>query len=119
MIRSRRTRPAGHRSYVQALVTGGLVFCPGRSRSTQAPGSSCRRRVGADRRVLANSRPCSSAAQPLEGREDHVYLADMGDFAAMNAAYENVFARTAGAVDGAGARLPRDADRDRRDRVLE
>ena len=99
--------------YVQALVTGGLVFCSGQIPLDPGTGQFVAGDVSAQtRRVLANLAAVLEAAGSSLSKvvKTTVYLADMGDFAAMNAAYEDVFgAHRPARSTVQAARLPRDA----------
>ncbi len=99
--------------YSQAIIAGSLVFCSGQVPFDPSTGEFVAGDVGVQtRRVLANLEAVLQAAGSSLSRvvKTTVFLADMNDFAAMNAAYEGVFGthRPARSTVQA-ARLPRDA----------
>jgi 2-iminobutanoate/2-iminopropanoate deaminase len=99
--------------YVQALVAGGFVFCSGQIPLDPGTGQFVAGDVAAQtRRVLANLAAVLEAAGSSLALvvKTTVYLADMGDFAAMNGAYEEAFgAHRPARSTVQAARLPRDA----------
>lgn len=107
------TAPQAIGPYSQAIIGGGLVWCSGQMGVDPTSGKF----VGDDvqsqtRQALANVRAVLTAAG--SGLEQvvktTVFLADMADFAAMNAVYAEVFAGQAPARSTVQvARLPRDA----------
>jgi 2-iminobutanoate/2-iminopropanoate deaminase len=99
--------------YSQAVVAAGLVFCSGQIPLDPATGQIVAGDIGAQtRRVLTN---LGAVLAEAGATFDHVvkttvYLADMNDFAAMNAVYGDFFASPAPARSTVqAARLPRDA----------
>jgi 2-iminobutanoate/2-iminopropanoate deaminase len=99
--------------YSQAVVSGSLLFCSGQIPLDPATGQVVAGDIGAQtRRVLTNLGAVLAAAG---ASFDHVvkttvYLADMEDFAAMNAVYGEFFTSPAPARSTIeAARLPRDA----------
>ncbi len=105
--------PAAVGPYAQAIAAGGFLFCSGQLPIDPATGALVAGGIeGATRRVLANLRAVL-AADNLDLRhvvKTTVFLADMNDFAAMNAVYAEVFgthkpARACIQV----SRLPKDA----------
>lgn len=99
--------------YSQAIVAGGFVFCSGQIALDPATGAL----VGTDvadqtRQVLRNLGEVLRAAGTSFDAvvRTTVYLADLEDFAAMNAVYGEFFAQPAPArATVQAARLPRDA----------
>jgi len=105
--------PAAIGPYSQAVVHGGLAYCSGQIGMEPSTGILVEGGVEAEtRRALENLRAVLEAAGAgLEGAlRVTVYLADMNDYAAVNAIYAEFFdaakpARAAVEV----SRLPRDA----------
>lgn len=99
--------------YSQAIVAGTLVFCSGQIPLDPATGQMVAGDIGAQtRRVLANLGAVLAAAGASlsDVVKTTVYLADMGDFAAMNVVYGEFFLSPAPARSTIqAARLPRDA----------
>lgn len=99
--------------YSQAIVANGLVFCSGQVALDPATGVLDPGYVGAQtRRALANLSAVLEAAGSSLSRvvKTTVYLADMGDFAEVNAIYAEVFAGHAPArATVEVSRLPKDA----------
>lgn len=99
--------------YSQAIVAGTLVFCSGQIPLDPATGQIAAGDIGAQtRRVLANLGAVLGAAGASlsDVVKTTVYLADMGDFAAMNVVYGEFFSSPAPARSTIQAsRLPRDA----------
>jgi 2-iminobutanoate/2-iminopropanoate deaminase len=107
--------PAAIGPYSQAVRTGDLLFCSGQVALDPSTGELVKEDVeGQARRCLQNlSAVCEAAGASLANAvRCTVYLADMGDFARVNEAYEQFFknegppARAAVAVSG----LPKGAD---------
>ncbi|HEU4321665.1 MAG TPA: RidA family protein [Roseiflexaceae bacterium] len=104
--------PAAMGPYSQAIVFGDLVFCSGQI-PLRLDGVQEQGEIGEQTRViLSNLKAVLEAAGSSLDRvlKTTVFLADMNDFAAMNAAYAEFFpadppARSTIQV----ARLPRDA----------
>jgi 2-iminobutanoate/2-iminopropanoate deaminase len=99
--------------YSQAVRTGNQIYCSGQIPIDPATGSIIDGDISAQtRQVLTN---LSQVLQAAGASLDHVvkttvYLADMGDFAAMNAVYATFFSSPAPARSTVqAARLPRDA----------
>jgi 2-iminobutanoate/2-iminopropanoate deaminase len=99
--------------YSQAVRAGNLIYCSGQIPIDPATGSIIDGDISAQtRQVLTN---LSQVLQAAGASLDHVvkttvYLADMGDFAAMNAVYATFFTSPAPARSTVqAARLPRDA----------
>ena len=105
--------PAAVGPYAQAVVGGGLVWCSGQLGLDPATGAWAGPDAAAQaRQALANLQAVLSEAGCGLGRvlRTTVYLADMSDFAAVNAVYAEAFgahrpARSTVQV----ARLPKDA----------
>ncbi len=99
--------------YSQAIIAGGFVFVSGQIAIDPATGQIVEGDIGAmTRRIFANLKAVLEAAGSSLAKvvKTTVFLADMDDFQAMNAAYaeffpENPPARSTVQV----ARLPRDA----------
>jgi 2-iminobutanoate/2-iminopropanoate deaminase len=107
--------PAAIGPYSQAVVAGELVYCAGQTPIDPATGTLI------DGSVEDQTRQCfanlfavlgASGLGPADVAKVNVYLVDMADFAAMNAAYAEAFdapypARTTVAVAGLplGARV--------------
>lgn len=105
--------PAAIGPYSQAVVAGGLVHCSGQIAIDPRTGEVEGADVGAQtERCLANLRGVLEAAGSDLGRvvKCNVYLADMGDFAAMNEVYGRFFEGAAPPARACVevARLPRD-----------
>jgi 2-iminobutanoate/2-iminopropanoate deaminase len=86
--------PAAIGPYSQAIVAGGFVFCSGQIPLDPATGELVTGDVAAQtRRVLDNLRAVLDAAgSSLDAVvKTTVFLADMADFAAMNAVYAEYF----------------------------
>jgi len=99
--------------YSQAVRAGNQIYCSGQIPIDPATGSIVDGDISAQtRQVLTN---LSQVLQAAGASLDHVvkttvYLADMGDFAAMNAVYATFFTSPAPARSTVqAARLPRDA----------
>lgn len=99
--------------YSQAVRAGNQIYCSGQIPIDPATGSIIDGDISAQtRQVLTN---VSQVLQAAGASLDHVvkttvYLADMGDFAAMNAVYATFFTSPAPARSTVqAARLPRDA----------
>ena len=99
--------------YSQAVRAGNQIYCSGQIPIDPATGSIIDGDISAQtRQVLTN---LSHVLQAAGASLDHVvkttvYLADMGDFAAMNAVYATFFSSPAPARSTVqAARLPRDA----------
>ncbi len=101
--------------YSQAIRTGSLLFCSGQIPLDPSTGEVVKEDVeGQARRCLENlSAVCEAAGAALaDAVRCTIYLADIGDFARVNEAYEQFFesegppARVAVAVAG----LPKGAD---------
>lgn len=105
--------PAAVGPYAQAVVGGGLIWCSGQLGLDPATGSWAGPDAASQaRQALANLQAVLSEAGCGLGRvlRTTVYLADMSDFAAVNAVYAEAFgahrpARSTVQV----ARLPKDA----------
>jgi 2-iminobutanoate/2-iminopropanoate deaminase len=107
--------PAAIGPYSQAVDTGSLVYCAGQTPLDPATGALVDGDVATQtERCFANLFAVLAAAGlgPEHVLKVNVYLVDMADFAAMNAAYETQFAapypaRTTVAVAGLplGARV--------------
>lgn len=83
--------------YSQAIVANGFVFCSGQIALDPATGELVRGTVQDEtRRALANLRAVLEAAGSGLDRvvKCTVFLVDMGDFAAMNEVYGQVFGDT-------------------------
>ena len=105
--------PAAIGPYSQAIVAGQLLFCSGQIPLDPVTGQMVDGDVGAQtRRVLENVRAILVAANTTfdDVVKTTVFLADMNDFAAMNAVYAEYFTAPAPARSTVqAARLPRDA----------
>jgi 2-iminobutanoate/2-iminopropanoate deaminase len=105
--------PAAIGPYSQAIVAGGFVFCSGQIPLDPATGELVTGDVAAQtRRVLDNVRAVlESAGTSLDAvAKTTVFLADMSDFAAMNAVYAEYFSAPAPARSTVqAAALPRAA----------
>ena len=99
--------------YSQAIVANGLVFCSGQVALDPATGALNPGYVAVQtRQALANLKAVLEAAGSSLHRvvKTTVYLADMDDFAEMNAVYAEIFAGHAPArATVEVARLPKDA----------
>lgn len=99
--------------YSQAVVAGGLVFASGQIPLDPATGEFVAGGVGEQtEQVLRNLSKVLEAAGSGLGRvvKTTVFLADMGDFAAMNEVYGRFFGQEPPARSTVqAARLPRDA----------
>ena len=99
--------------YSQAVVAGGLVFASGQIPIDPATGQFVEGGVSEQtRQVLRNLSEVLGAAGTSPGRvvKTTVFLADMNDFAEMNAAYAEFFGENPPARSTVqAARLPRDA----------
>ncbi|NUN49779.1 MAG: RidA family protein [Candidatus Brocadiae bacterium] len=99
--------------YSQAVVLDGWVWCSGQIPLDPASGAMVAGDVAAQtRRVLDNLNAVLIASGSGLDRvvKTTVYLRDMGDFAAMNAAYAEYFAQDPPArATVQAARLPKDA----------
>jgi 2-iminobutanoate/2-iminopropanoate deaminase len=99
--------------YSQAVKAGNLLFCSGQIPLDPATGQMVAGDIGAQtRRVLTNLSAVLAAGggSLADVVKTTVYLADMEDFAAMNAAYGEFFGSPAPARSTVeAARLPRDA----------
>ena len=87
--------PAAIGPYSQAIVAGGFVHCSGQIALDPATGALIPGDVAAQtERVLENLKAVLAAAGSDLSRavKCNVYLADIGDFAAMNAVYGRYFA---------------------------
>ena len=105
--------PAAIGPYSQAIVAGQLLFCSGQIPLDPVTGQMIEGDVTAQtRRVLENVRAILVAANATfdDVVKTTVFLADMSDFAAMNAVYAEYFSAPAPARSTVqAARLPRDA----------
>jgi 2-iminobutanoate/2-iminopropanoate deaminase len=105
--------PAAIGPYSQAVRAGGLLFVSGQIPLDPATGQMVEGDIAAQtRRVFANLEAILAAAGSSLERvvRTTVYLADMNDFAAMNAVYGTFFSTPAPARSTVqAARLPRDA----------
>ena len=105
--------PAAIGPYSQAIVAGQLLFCSGQIPLDPVTGQMIEGDVDAQtRRVLENVRAILVAANATfdDVVKTTVFLADMSDFAAMNAVYAEYFSAPAPARSTVqAARLPRDA----------
>ena len=105
--------PAAIGPYSQAIVAGDLVFCSGQIGLDPATGEIVPGGVVAEtERVLANLTAVLRAAGSDVTRvvRTTIYLVDLADFAAVNAAYGKVFAEPYPARATVGvAALPRGA----------
>jgi len=99
--------------YSQAIAAGGLLFCSGQIPLDPSTGQLVSGEIGDQtRQVLRNlGEVLRAAGASLDDVvRTTVYLADLEDFAAMNAAYGEFFSRPAPARSTVqAARLPRDA----------
>lgn len=99
--------------YSQAIRAGGLLFCSGQIPLDPATGRMVEGDVAAQtRQVLANLEAVLAAAGAslADVVRTTVYLADLGDFTAMNEVYATRFPAPAPARSTIqAARLPRDA----------
>lgn len=110
-IISTKDAPAAIGPYSQAVAVGDLLFCSG-----QIPLTPTGELAGDDietqtRQVLANIKAMLAAAgsAPEQVIKTTVFLADMNDFAKMNALYGEVFSSNPPARSTVQvARLPRD-----------
>jgi 2-iminobutanoate/2-iminopropanoate deaminase len=104
--------PAAIGPYSQAVITGNLVFCSGQIALDPHSGQVIAGDAAAQtRRVLANLSAVLEAAGSSLSRvvKCTVYLKSMGDFAAMNTVYSEMFGATRPArATVEVARLPRD-----------
>jgi 2-iminobutanoate/2-iminopropanoate deaminase len=105
--------PAAIGPYSQGIAAGGFVFTAGQialdPRGGQLVGATAAEQI---RRALANALAILEAAGcgPGDVVKATVYLVDMGEFAAVNAAYGEIFAAEPPArMVVAVAALPRDA----------
>ncbi len=106
--------PAAVGPYSQAMIVGDLVFCSGQIPLDPATGELLTGSVADQTRlVLKNLSAVLEAAGSSLDRvvKCNVFMRDLGEFATMNAVYEEVFgghkpARAAVEV----SRLPKDAD---------
>lgn len=105
--------PAAIGPYSQAVLAGQLLFCSGQIPLDPVTGQIVEGDVAAQtRRVLENVRAILVAADLSfdDVVKTTVFLADMNDFAAMNAVYAEYFTAPAPARSTVqAARLPRDA----------
>lgn len=110
---SSSSAPAAIGPYSQAIVAGELVFCSGQIGLDPATGELVGGGVVAEtKRVLANLAAVLAAAGSDLTRvvRTTIYLVDLADFAAVNAAYGEVFAAPYPARATVGvAALPRGA----------
>ena len=86
--------PAAIGPYSQAIVAGGLVHCSGQIGMDPATGELVEGGVEAQaERALANLCAVLAAAgsSPARAVKCNVFLADMADFAVVNAIYEQTF----------------------------
>jgi len=86
--------PVGGAPYNQALVFGELVFCSGQTGLDPVTSAMAQGGVEAEtRQVIANLAAVLEAAGSGLDRvlKTTVFLTDMGDFAAMNAIYAELF----------------------------
>ena len=99
--------------YSQAIAAGGLLFCSGQIPLDASTGQLVSGDIGDQtRQVLRNlGEVLRAAGVSLDDVvRTTVYLADLEDFGAMNAAYGEFFSRPAPARSTVqAARLPRDA----------
>jgi 2-iminobutanoate/2-iminopropanoate deaminase len=99
--------------YSQAVRAGNQIYCSGQIPIDPTTGSIIEGDIGAQtRQVLTNlSNVLKAAGASLDDVvKTTVYLADMNDFAAMNAVYATFFSSLAPARSTMqAARLPRDA----------
>lgn len=99
--------------YSQAIKAGGLIFASGQIPLDPATMQMVEGDIGRQtKRVLENLKAVLAAAGSSLERvvKTTVYLADMGDFAAMNEVYGRYFGATKPARSTVeAARLPRDA----------
>jgi 2-iminobutanoate/2-iminopropanoate deaminase len=99
--------------YSQAIVAGGFVFVSGQLPVDPATGTLLTGDIGAmTRQIFANLEAVLTAAGSSLAKvaKVTVFLADMNDFQAMNAAYAEFFPATPPARSTVQvARLPRDA----------
>lgn len=89
--------PAAIGPYAQAVISGDLVFTSGQIALDPATGALVEGDVTVQtRRVLANLGAVlqKSGCALHDVLKTTVFLVDMGDFAAMNAAYAEAFGRT-------------------------
>jgi 2-iminobutanoate/2-iminopropanoate deaminase len=104
--------PAAIGPYSQAVAVGDLIFCSGQIPLTPAGVMLEDDIVAQTHQVLQNVRGLLEAAGSSLGQviKATVFLADMNDFAAMNAVYTNYFPQSPPARSTVQvARLPRDA----------
>lgn len=99
--------------YSQAVKAGGMVFCSGQIPIDPATGAFVSEDIAAQtRQVLVNLSAVLDAAGSSLGEvvKTTVFLADMEDFAAMNAVYAEFFNENKPArATVQAARLPKDA----------
>ena len=107
------TAPAAIGPYSQAIKAGGFVFVSGQIPLDPSKGQMVDGDIGAQtHRVITNLREILAAAGSSLDRvvRSTVYLADMGDFAAMNEVYASHFTSPAPARSTIQAsKLPKDA----------
>jgi 2-iminobutanoate/2-iminopropanoate deaminase len=105
--------PAALGPYSQAIVAGGMVYCAGQIPLDPKTGQFAGDTIEAQtHQVLRNLRAVLQAAGSDLSKvvKTTVFLADMGDFQAMNGAYATYFPDPAPARSTVQvARLPRDA----------
>ncbi|MCW5746552.1 MAG: RidA family protein [Alphaproteobacteria bacterium] len=105
--------PAALGPYSQAIVAGGMVYCSGQIALDAKTGQFAGDTVEAQtHQVLRNLQAVLAAAGSELAKvvKTTVFLADMGDFQAMNGIYATYFAEPAPARSTVQvARLPRDA----------
>ncbi|MBW4437327.1 MAG: RidA family protein [Pleurocapsa minor GSE-CHR-MK-17-07R] len=104
--------PAALGPYNQGIVAGGFLFTAGQTPLDPATGKLVEGDIGAQTaRVFENLRGVIEAAGATfeDVVKSTVYLADMGDFAAMNAVYATYFQVAPARTTIQAARLPLDA----------
>ena len=105
--------PAAIGPYSQAVKAGGFIFVSGQIPIDPATGQMLQADIAAQtHRVITNLREILSAAGSSLDKvvRSTVFLADMGDFAAMNEVYATYFTSPAPARSTIQAgRLPKDA----------